>query len=80
MIAPGLDIDFHILVLVLSTPIVFHRDSAKYFDLDNPDGSRVKARWNAYEDGLFNQQKLQEDEHLGILGPVLRAEAGDTIR
>ena len=41
-----------------------------------------KAIYREYTDGSFTQLKPRapEWEHLGILGPVLRAEVGDTIR
>ena len=41
-----------------------------------------KAIYREYTDASFTQLKLRapEWEHLGILGPVLRAEVGDTIR
>ena len=41
-----------------------------------------KAVYREYTDASFTQLKLRapEWEHLGILGPVLRAEVGDTIR
>ncbi|XP_055986016.1 hephaestin [Sorex fumeus] len=43
-------------------------------------GSYWKVRYEAFKDETF-QEKLQteEDKHLGILGPVIRAEVGDTI-
>lgn len=41
-----------------------------------------KAIYREYTDGTFTRQKPRPPqwEHLGILGPVLRAEVGDTIR
>jgi len=41
-----------------------------------------KAIYREYTDASFTQLKPRapESEHLGILGPVLRAEVGDTIR
>jgi FtsP/CotA-like multicopper oxidase with cupredoxin domain len=41
-----------------------------------------KAVYREYTDASFTQLKLRAPEwkHLGILGPVLRAEVGDTIR
>uniref|UniRef100_A0A5F9CWS6 Ceruloplasmin n=1 Tax=Oryctolagus cuniculus TaxID=9986 RepID=A0A5F9CWS6_RABIT len=44
-------------------------------------GTYWKVRYEAFQDETF-QEKVQteEDEHLGILGPVIRAEVGDTIQ
>lgn len=38
----------------------------------------VKARYRQYTDATFSTL-VEQPEHLGILGPVLRAEVGDTI-
>ncbi|KAE8293886.1 Ceruloplasmin [Larimichthys crocea] len=49
----------------------------------NRIGSRYKkARYVEYTDNTFMTKMLrsQEEQHLGILGPVLRAEEKDTIR
>jgi hypothetical protein len=56
------------------------------FAIDNgPSGVArrfAKAVYREYTDGTFRTPKPRppEWEHLGILGPVLRAEVGDTIR
>jgi manganese oxidase len=41
-----------------------------------------KAVYHEYTDGTFKQlkQRSQDWEHLGILGPLIRAEVGDTIK
>ena len=41
-----------------------------------------KALYREYTDATFTQLKprTQEWEHLGFLGPLIRAEVGDTIR
>jgi manganese oxidase len=41
-----------------------------------------KAIYREYRDATFSKLKPRapEWEHLGLLGPVLRAEVGDTIR
>ena len=41
-----------------------------------------KAVYREYTDGTFATRKLRppQDEYLGLLGPVLRAEVGDTLR
>jgi manganese oxidase len=46
------------------------------------DTTYRKAIYREYTDDTFSKLKLRppEWEHLGMLGPVLRAEAGDTIR
>ncbi|XP_034035380.1 ceruloplasmin [Thalassophryne amazonica] len=49
----------------------------------NRIGSRYKkARYIEYTDNTFLTKMLRtpQEQHLGILGPVLRAEEGDTIR
>ncbi|KAM3869287.1 ferroxidase HEPHL1-like [Diretmus argenteus] len=51
------------------------------------DGGRIGGRYlkvvyTAYTDDTFNTREppTPESQHLGILGPVLRAEEGDTLR
>lgn len=42
----------------------------------------MKARYIEYTDGSFSTKKLRsnsEEKHLGILGPVIKAEVGDQI-
>ncbi|XP_019388111.1 PREDICTED: ceruloplasmin [Crocodylus porosus] len=45
-------------------------------------GSYKKAVYNEYTDNTFTKRKnrLPEEEHLGLLGPVIRAEVGDIIK
>ncbi|XP_077002091.1 hephaestin isoform X4 [Tamandua tetradactyla] len=44
-------------------------------------GTYFKVRYEAFQDETFQEKvKLEEDKHLGILGPVIRAEVGDTIQ
>ena len=45
-------------------------------------GTYKKSRYNEYTDDQFIVKKIRtsEDEHLGVLGPVIRAEVGDTVR
>uniref|UniRef100_A0A8C3VR61 Ceruloplasmin n=1 Tax=Catagonus wagneri TaxID=51154 RepID=A0A8C3VR61_9CETA len=44
-------------------------------------GTYWKVRYEAYHDETFQEKvQLEEDKHLGILGPVIRAEVGDTIQ
>ena len=42
----------------------------------------LKAVYNGYTDGAFRTREVRQAKwaHLGILGPVLRAEVGDTLR
>ncbi|KAG8508338.1 Hephaestin [Galemys pyrenaicus] len=43
-------------------------------------GTYWKVRYEAFQDETFQERvQLEEDKHLGILGPVIRAEVGDTI-
>ncbi|XP_065772418.1 hephaestin isoform X4 [Muntiacus reevesi] len=43
-------------------------------------GTYWKVRYEAFQDETFQEKvQLEEDKHLGILGPVIRAEVGDTI-
>jgi len=49
----------------------------------NTIGSKYKkALYREYTDGSFSQLKArpESEEHLGLLGPVFRAEVGDTIK
>nr|KAF6435569.1 hephaestin [Rousettus aegyptiacus] len=44
-------------------------------------GTYWKVRYEAFQDETFQEKvHLEEDKHLGILGPVIRAEVGDTIQ
>ncbi|XP_028928280.1 ceruloplasmin isoform X1 [Ornithorhynchus anatinus] len=45
-------------------------------------GSYKKLVFREYTDGSFTKRKdrLPEEEHLGILGPVIKVEVGDTIK
>ncbi|KAM4819018.1 hephaestin [Thomomys bottae] len=57
--------------------------SDKFFQKNSTriGGSYWKVRYEAFQDGSFTDKvKLEEDKHLGILGPVIRAEVGDTIQ
>ena len=50
---------------------------------DAADGTRyVKARYREYTDASFSRQKPRpaDWEHLAFLGPLIRADVGDTIR
>uniref|UniRef100_A0A672IVS9 ferroxidase n=1 Tax=Salarias fasciatus TaxID=181472 RepID=A0A672IVS9_SALFA len=63
----------------------FHRKIADKFVKRGPNriGSRYKkVRYVEYIDDTFTTKKPRspEEEHLGILGPVLRAQEKDTIR
>ncbi|XP_068956504.1 hephaestin isoform X2 [Petaurus breviceps papuanus] len=58
-------------------------DSAKYFQKSSSriGGSYWKVRYVQYTDETFQTKLPQSEEtlHLGIMGPVIRAEVGDTI-
>ncbi|XP_006870865.1 PREDICTED: hephaestin-like [Chrysochloris asiatica] len=44
-------------------------------------GTYWKVRYEAFQDETFQERmKLEEEKHLGILGPVIRAEVGDIIQ
>ncbi|XP_049728927.1 hephaestin isoform X3 [Elephas maximus indicus] len=44
-------------------------------------GTYWKVRYEAFQDETFQKKvKLEEEKHLGILGPVIRAEVGDIIQ
>ncbi|KAK2881551.1 hypothetical protein Q8A67_018819 [Cirrhinus molitorella] len=58
-------------------------DSESYFSRDGGKlgGKYLKARYISYTDDTFTTKThiVGSDEHLGILGPVIRAETGDVI-
>ncbi|KAK9962618.1 hypothetical protein ABG768_007975 [Culter alburnus] len=58
-------------------------DSEPYFSRDGGKlgGTYLKARYISYTDETFTNQThtVGSDVHLGILGPVIRAETGDVI-
>ncbi|XP_074525120.1 ceruloplasmin [Halichoeres trimaculatus] len=67
------------------SPTIPSEGEADMFVTRGPNrlGSRYKkARYVEYTDNTFTTKMLRspEEEHLGILGPVLRAEEKDTIR
>uniref|UniRef100_A0A8C9JQ36 Ceruloplasmin n=1 Tax=Panthera tigris altaica TaxID=74533 RepID=A0A8C9JQ36_PANTA len=44
-------------------------------------GTYWKVRYEAFQDETFQEKvQMEENTHLGILGPVIRAEVGDTIQ
>ncbi|NXF91879.1 CERU protein, partial [Eubucco bourcierii] len=59
-------------------------DSQVFFEQSETriGGSYKKAIYKEYTDGSFTvwKKRLPEEEHLGLLGPVIRAEVGDYIR
>ncbi|XP_073673584.1 ferroxidase HEPHL1-like [Garra rufa] len=64
----------------LTTP---DSDSESYFSRDGGKlgGKYLKARYISYTDDTFTTKThvAGSDEHLGILGPVIKAETGDVI-
>ncbi|KAG7322312.1 hypothetical protein KOW79_013658 [Hemibagrus wyckioides] len=56
-------------------------NSELYFGTDNGrlGGEYIKVVYRAYTDETFTEN-ISTDAHLGILGPVLRAEVGDTLQ
>ncbi|XP_074248407.1 hephaestin isoform X2 [Saimiri boliviensis] len=58
-------------------------DSDKFFQKSSSriGGTYWKVRYEAFQDETFQEKmQLEEDRHLGILGPVIRAEVGDIIQ
>ncbi|KAM6151501.1 hephaestin [Rhynchocyon petersi] len=58
-------------------------ESNKFFQKSSSriGGSYWKVRYEAFQDETFQKKvKLEEEKHLGIMGPVIRAEVGDTIQ
>uniref|UniRef100_A0A7N6BX88 ferroxidase n=1 Tax=Anabas testudineus TaxID=64144 RepID=A0A7N6BX88_ANATE len=43
-------------------------------------GQYMKVMFREYTDNTFTTRKSDAPEHLGFLGPILRAEEGDTVR
>uniref|UniRef100_A0A8C3L583 ferroxidase n=1 Tax=Chrysolophus pictus TaxID=9089 RepID=A0A8C3L583_CHRPC len=58
-------------------------ESAIYFTqgIDRIGGLYWKVRYVEYTDATFSKRKIQPEnmKHLGILGPVIKAEVGDTV-
>ncbi|XP_073920097.1 hephaestin isoform X3 [Castor canadensis] len=57
--------------------------SEKFFQKSSSriGGTYWKVRYEAFQDETFQEKMYrEEDKHLGILGPVIRAEVGDTIQ
>ncbi|XP_012999983.1 hephaestin isoform X4 [Cavia porcellus] len=57
--------------------------SDKFFQMSSSriGGTYWKVRFEAFKDETFQEKvQLEEEKHLGILGPVIRAEVGDTIQ
>lgn len=78
------DWDYAPLGIDIMTGKAFEGTSAAYAQ---PGPNRVgnvyrKAVYREYTDGTFATRKphAPQDEYLGVLGPILRAEVGDTIR
>ena len=55
--------------------------SGLYFAPPYIGGTYIKAQYIEYTDSSFNERKQRTvaENHLGLQGPVLRAEVGDTI-
>ncbi len=60
----------------------FSKEPGARGELDPNATTYRKARFREYTDSTFRTLKPRDErwEHLGILGPLLRAEVGDTIR
>src|SRR6185295_1826207 len=76
--------DYAPLGMDIMTGKPFEGTSAAY---TQPDAGHIghiyrKAIYREYTDGTFATRKprAQQDEYLGLLGPILRAEVGDAIK
>ena len=60
----------------------FSKEPGARGQLDPNATTYRKARFREYTDSTFRTLKPRDErwEHLGILGPLFRAEVGDTIR
>jgi hephaestin len=82
--AEEVDWDYAPLGKEMATGKPFEGTSAAYTQSGPNRIGRVyrKALYREYTDGTFTTRKprLPEDEYLGLLGPILRAEVGETIK
>ncbi|XP_068001032.1 ceruloplasmin [Melanerpes formicivorus] len=64
--------------------LIADSDSRVFFEQSETriGGSYKKAIYKEYTDGSFtvHKKRLMEEEHLGLLGPVIKAEVGERIR
>ncbi|TFK05327.1 TRAF3-interacting JNK-activating modulator [Platysternon megacephalum] len=64
--------------------LIIDSESQTFFEQNEKriGGSYKKAVYKEYTDGTFTKckKRLPEEEHLGLLGPVIKAEVGDIIR
>ncbi|CAM4609155.1 unnamed protein product [Lepidochelys olivacea] len=64
--------------------LVIDSESQTFFEQNEKriGGSYKKAVYKEYTDGTFTKckKRLPEEEHLGLLGPVIKAEVGDIVR
>ena len=65
-----------VIVLISSSATFFARSSNRI------GGKYIKAVYMEYTDETFTTKKnrSQQEMHLGLMGPVIRAEVGDQIR
>jgi len=82
--AEEVDWDYAPLGIDMNTGKPFEGTAAAY---TQPGPDRIgriyrKAIYREYTDGTFTTRKprAQQDEYLGLVGPLLRAEVGDTIK
>ncbi|XP_028855794.1 ceruloplasmin [Denticeps clupeoides] len=70
--------------LYSGVPLTTDEDAKTFFENSNNriGGKYKKAKYVEYTDDTFTKPKerTSEEQHLGILGPVIRAEEEDTIR
>ncbi|KAH3853725.1 hypothetical protein DPMN_096257 [Dreissena polymorpha] len=69
-------------------PLILRNSDSEIYFTKNYKGKRLiggkyfKSRFNQYSDVGFRTKTIRrpEESHLGLLGPVIRAEVGDTVR
>ncbi|XP_067410122.1 ceruloplasmin [Emydura macquarii macquarii] len=65
-------------------PLIIDSESQTFFEQNEKriGGSYKKVVYNEYTDDTFTKHKMRlpEEQHLGLLGPVIKAEVGDLIR
>lgn len=68
---------FDITSFLLPSSGVFFRNS-----FNRIGGKYIKARYVEYTDSTFTIKKLRspDERHLGLMGPVIKAEVGDVIQ
>jgi len=68
--------------LMMDAPLDEHQQTYVYNKPQQIGSTYLKAIYHGYTDGTFRTRQARPPEwaHLGLLGPVIRAEVGDTLR